>query len=265
VTRVALLLSLGLAGVAAAQQSQPVDRLRALAARGDDGALLEAVRGRPDDARELVRRLLAYDAVAPAADADEALRLARRVAGEYARAWEDSFPLALVGRVERMSPGQRAARAAADSVGRAGNRALGRAGVDAALALWRQALRRSAAVADTAGVAAALGNIGAGFYQAGRLDSAGHYLGRARALAEVIGDRRTAVNALGALGSVAGMVLSVGAAWAIVHFIFKSPFTPSLSPLLAIAAGMIMLTVSIGVWGGRDVFAETPMAALREV
>jgi predicted lysophospholipase L1 biosynthesis ABC-type transport system permease subunit len=56
----------------------------------------------------------------------------------------------------------------------------------------------------------------------------------------------------------------VGGAWAIVHFIFKSPFTPTLSPLLAIAAGMMMLTLSIGVWGGRDVFAETPMAALRE-
>ncbi|MGI8496636.1 MAG: ABC transporter permease [Gemmatimonadaceae bacterium] len=69
---------------------------------------------------------------------------------------------------------------------------------------------------------------------------------------------------LGFLGSLTGMVLSVGGAWAFVHFIFESPFRPAAIPMLAIAIGMMLLTVTIGVLSGRGVFAETPMAALRE-
>src|SRR5207253_2539525 len=75
-------------------------------------------------------------------------------------------------------------------------------GVRPAISLWREALRRSRMIPDTAGVAAAIGNIGSGFYQAGDLDSAELYLTRARGLAESIGDRRTAINAIGTLGSV---------------------------------------------------------------
>jgi len=36
-------------------------------------------------------------------------------------------------------------------------------------------------------------------------------------------------------------------------------------PAVAIAMLMIALTVSIGLLTGREVFAETPMAALRDV
>jgi CHAT domain-containing protein len=52
-------------------------------------------------------------------------------------------------------------------------------------------------------MAATLGNIGAGFYRAALFDSADIYLARARDVAERIGDRRTAANAVGTLGSVA--------------------------------------------------------------
>ena len=55
---------------------------------------------------------------------------------------------------------------------------------------------------DSAGVAAALGNIGAGFYIAGQSDSATAYLTRARELALAIGDLRTAANAITTLASV---------------------------------------------------------------
>ncbi|MDQ6888058.1 MAG: FtsX-like permease family protein [Gemmatimonadota bacterium] len=69
---------------------------------------------------------------------------------------------------------------------------------------------------------------------------------------------------LGFLGSLTGMILSVGGAWAFVHFIFEAPFRPAGLPMLAIAVGMMLLTITIGVLSGRGVFAETPMAALRE-
>jgi putative ABC transport system permease protein len=69
---------------------------------------------------------------------------------------------------------------------------------------------------------------------------------------------------LGALGSLVGVILSIGGAWGLMHFVFKQPFSPAILPALAVAAVMIALAVSIGLLTGRDVFRETPMAALRE-
>ena len=69
---------------------------------------------------------------------------------------------------------------------------------------------------------------------------------------------------LGALGSLAGVLLSVGGAWGLMHFVFEQPFAPALLPAFAVAGLMIALAVSIGLLTGRDVFRETPMAALRE-
>ena len=69
---------------------------------------------------------------------------------------------------------------------------------------------------------------------------------------------------LGVLGAATGMLLSFGGAWAVMKFVFKQEFTPATGPALAIAGLMLGLTVAIGLLGGRDVFKETPMAALRE-
>jgi putative ABC transport system permease protein len=69
---------------------------------------------------------------------------------------------------------------------------------------------------------------------------------------------------LGGLGSLVGVVLSVGGAWGLMHYVFKQPFSPALGPALVVALLMIGIAVSIGMLTGRDVFRETPMAALRE-
>jgi putative ABC transport system permease protein len=69
---------------------------------------------------------------------------------------------------------------------------------------------------------------------------------------------------LGILGSLAGMVLSFGGAWLLLHYVFERPFEPALLEAGAIAGLLLLLTVSIGLLAGRDVFRETPMAALRE-
>jgi putative ABC transport system permease protein len=69
---------------------------------------------------------------------------------------------------------------------------------------------------------------------------------------------------LGGLGSLAGVVLSVAGAWALMRFVFKQPFAPAILPALGVALVMVGIAVSIGMLTGRDVFRETPMAALRE-
>lgn len=69
---------------------------------------------------------------------------------------------------------------------------------------------------------------------------------------------------LGLLGALSGMLLAIGGAWALVTFVFKGTFALAALPALGIAATMTLLAVSIGLLTGRDVFRETPMAALRE-
>jgi putative ABC transport system permease protein len=71
--------------------------------------------------------------------------------------------------------------------------------------------------------------------------------------------------ALGILGSLTGMVLAFGGAWALMRFVFESPFSASVGTPLLIATAMLVLTVSIGLLSGRDLFNETPLGALREV
>ena len=195
----ALLLALG----SSAEAQQPeFERLRHLAATDSGAALVDAVTARPDDARELVRRLL-VEAGTASARSDSALLRAARIARAITSAWKDSFPQGQVQRFARLSPVQRRAKIMADSTRWRGNTALARAGPAAAIRLWRAALAQSTALGDTAGIAATTGNIGAGFYRAEELDSAERYLSRARLLAEAIGDARTAYNAIGTLGSVA--------------------------------------------------------------
>jgi putative ABC transport system permease protein len=69
---------------------------------------------------------------------------------------------------------------------------------------------------------------------------------------------------LGALGALAGMVLAIGGGWAVVHYVFSSPFTPAYGGAFAIAVGTMGLVVVIGLIAGREVFRETPITALRD-
>ena len=69
---------------------------------------------------------------------------------------------------------------------------------------------------------------------------------------------------LGALGSLTGVVLSVGGAWLLMKFVFETTFSPAIGPVLVVAGAMTLLAVTIGLATGREVFRETPMAALRE-
>jgi putative ABC transport system permease protein len=69
---------------------------------------------------------------------------------------------------------------------------------------------------------------------------------------------------LGALGSAAGVLLSVGGAWLLMKFVFEQSFSPAIGPVLLVALAMTGLAIAIGLLTGREVFRSTPMAALRE-
>src|SRR3989442_689274 len=180
------------------------ERLRVVARDGPQATLVERVHAQPDDVRDALRQLLAL-VVAPAADSAPApatdLAAAERLASAYAVAWRDSFLIRQVARFRSWSPDERRAKVAADSLRHAGNVALGRSGVAAAMQLWRASVQQSAAIGDTAGMAAALGNIGRRFLDQEERDSAGSYFALSLTLAEQVGDPRTADNAVGNLAS----------------------------------------------------------------
>jgi putative ABC transport system permease protein len=69
---------------------------------------------------------------------------------------------------------------------------------------------------------------------------------------------------LGLLGSLTGMLLAIAGGWGLTHYVFDTEFTPALGAAGVIALTMLVLTVTIGLLAGRDVFRETPMSALRD-
>ena len=71
-------------------------------------------------------------------------------------------------------------------------------------------------------------------------------------------------GALGALGALTGMMLAFAGAWGLTRFVFKDPFDPAIGPTFGIAAVMLLLTMAIGLLTSRDVYKETPMAAIRD-
>jgi CHAT domain-containing protein len=170
----------------------PADTLRLLAQRLPVSALVLEIRSRPLVVREAVTEALR----------DDQLAVARQLAAAYAAGWRDSFLVREVERFISWPASVRAAKVWADSVRFAGVAAYGRDGPAAAIVIWRRALRRARAIGDSAGVAALLGNIGAGFLAESRLDSATAYLERAHAMAASVGDMRVAGNALGMLAGV---------------------------------------------------------------
>lgn len=170
----------------------------------DDSALIASARDQPDSARaQLYRTFSAIASTRLPTDRQSKLDFAKRLAGAYARAWSDSFLVRQVARFETLTTAQRNARVAADSLRLAGNAAMSRDGIPAAMSLWRASLRRALTLGDPVAIAPAKLALGAGFYRLEQLDSASAYLADARNLATRTGDFRTMGNVLGVLASVA--------------------------------------------------------------
>ena len=69
---------------------------------------------------------------------------------------------------------------------------------------------------------------------------------------------------LGTLGALTGVVLSTAGRMGADALRLPLPVRSGVRPVAIVALAMISLAVAIGLLTGRDVFAETPMAALRE-
>ena len=130
--------------------------------------------------RDALSETLALSVHGQPAARDEELVIAHRLAAAYATAWHDEFLAREVARFTQWPAEHRAAKVWADSMRRVGITSFGRDGAAAAIVIWRRSLSRATAIHDSAGMAATLGNIGAGFSRDDRPDSAETYLERSR-------------------------------------------------------------------------------------
>lgn len=69
---------------------------------------------------------------------------------------------------------------------------------------------------------------------------------------------------LGVLASGTGVLLSVAASWALARWVFKTPFTASLLPLLLVMIIICLLTIVIGLLNSRAVLNKPPLEVLRQ-
>jgi putative ABC transport system permease protein len=68
---------------------------------------------------------------------------------------------------------------------------------------------------------------------------------------------------LGTMASLSALGLSLLGGWALLHFQFEAPFAVPVVPLAAFSVGVVVLTAAIGLMSARDVFARSPLEALR--
>jgi putative ABC transport system permease protein len=70
--------------------------------------------------------------------------------------------------------------------------------------------------------------------------------------------------ALGALAAVVGLGLALAAGWALARYVFATALAIPAAALLALGAGVVALTVLVGVLNSLEVARRTPLEALRE-
>ena len=54
-----------------------------------------------------------------------------------------------------------------------------------------------------------------------------------------------------------------GSGWALAHWLFETKFALPVAPMLLLGAGVVALTVGVGLWSSVDLFRRTPLDALR--
>ena len=68
---------------------------------------------------------------------------------------------------------------------------------------------------------------------------------------------------LGVLAALTGVILAIGASWALAAFVFKINYAPALLPLVTAFLGLPLLTVVLGFLTNRGVANQPPLVVLR--
>ena len=123
------------------------------------------------------------------------------------------------------------------------------------------AIRFMALFSLAAGAAVLAGAVAASRQQRLREGALLKALGATRA--QVLRVAAAEYAALGGMSAAAAAVLAVAAAWAVVRFIFDAPFALAAPPLLAMALGVVVLAVAVGLASSVETFRRPALEVLR--
>lgn len=78
-----------------------------------------------------------------------------------------------------------------------------------------------------------------------------------------------AINALeyfflGSLAAATGLLLAIGASWALAKYSFDSPLSVSVIPVIILFLSIVLVTMTIGLLNSREVLSQTPLEILRK-
>lgn len=68
---------------------------------------------------------------------------------------------------------------------------------------------------------------------------------------------------LGALAAATGILLALGASWALAEYTFETPFHPEVLPVLILFGLVCLLTIVIGLVNSRGILNRSPLEVLR--
>jgi putative ABC transport system permease protein len=68
---------------------------------------------------------------------------------------------------------------------------------------------------------------------------------------------------LGSMAAATGIILSLGASWALARFSFETSFTPTFVPVAVLFILITLLTVLIGLFNSRGILNRPPLEVLR--
>jgi putative ABC transport system permease protein len=69
---------------------------------------------------------------------------------------------------------------------------------------------------------------------------------------------------LGSLAALAGILLSLGAGWALSRYVFEARFHPQWSNILLVLLGVSAVTLLIGLANSRYIVDKAPLEILRD-
>ncbi len=179
------------------QSPSVVEELKSLAFTEADSVLGVRATEWPDEVYEAVRQLLRETGAE-----GRHFAAAERLAAVYATVWHDSLLAKRVTFFGRLSITGRDTFRQADSLRREGAAVIYRDGVATALEHWQRSASLFESIGESVGLAASLGNLGAGYYVGGNFDSSVVYLNRAQQIASLKRDLRVEGNAATMLGSI---------------------------------------------------------------
>jgi putative ABC transport system permease protein len=69
---------------------------------------------------------------------------------------------------------------------------------------------------------------------------------------------------LGMLAAAAGIVLAIGASWALAVYVFETAFSPNWWPVVLVFLSVVSITVGIGLFNIRALLSKPPLEILRQ-